>query len=151
MHFCSSEVTGTPVSLVGWSVTLNGLCFRQRVLSIYWRLNCLSRSWKKDPGIPRHSFLKANLKRKVTVNVESMGIFLLVSSGCWIRLNRPTTGEFWPQECILLHETNGKCVFLKKKKRWYKCIKVQTIFMCCLTFSLNFYYAVFKAVRCDSA
>lgn len=147
MHFCSSEVTGTPVSLVGWSVTLNGLRFRQRVLSIYWRLNCLSRRWKIDPGIPRHSLLKANLKKSHCLSQWGYFYLLLVGAGSDSTGLPQVNFDLRSAFCFMKQMGN---VF-KKKKRWYKCIKVQTIFMCCLTFSLNFYYAVFKAVRCDSA
>lgn len=116
LNFCFSEVTGVPVSLVGYSLALNGLIFR-RVLSNFWKSYSLSRNQKLDPELLTHPFLKAVLNKKGADKSlsQSMEIFLLITNGCCVRLNKPTASEFWHQEeCASFHERNREYLCLKE-------------------------------------
>lgn len=113
LNFCFSEVTGVPVSLVGYSLALNGLIFR-RVLSNFWKSYSLSRNQKLDPEILTYPFLKAGQNKKGEDKSQSVGILLLITNGCCIRLNIPITNECWYQE---------ECTSFHKRNREYLCLK----------------------------
>lgn len=94
-----STVTGVPASLVGCSLALNGLIFRRRVLSNFWKFYSLSRAQRLDPGRVTHPFLRAGLNKKGADKSlsQSMEIYLITNEYC-IRLNMPTACEFLHQE-----------------------------------------------------
>lgn len=105
-----------PAGLVDYSLALNGLIFRRRVLSNFWKFYSLSRTQKLDPGILTHPFLRAGLNEKGAdkSRSQSMEIYLVTNEYC-IRLEVPTATEFLHREQFTsFHKKDRECLCLEE-------------------------------------